>query len=36
MKKYIEIELDIYMFELQDIIRTSPTDPDELPPVLFG
>ena len=42
MKEYIEMEMDIYMLDLQDVITastdggTSTSDPDELPPVTFG
>ena len=40
MKKYIEMEMDIYMLDVQDVITTSnnsegTSDPDELPPVPF-
>lgn len=46
MKRYIELEIDIYRFQEEDIIKTSPSggdesssiggEPDELPFVPFG
>lgn len=39
MKKYMEAELEIIYFAVEDVIATSselPTDPDELPLVPVG
>lgn len=36
MQKYIEAELEIVEFEVEDIITTSSLDEDELPPVVVN